>query len=139
MGVLAPVHGSAAEGIVGVGLVQPVILIQHTGPLGLQRRDRAKQIPHDLEVVVHLTSAPHHIADVVLVAVAGTAGDGVLFKHMDMLTLHLAVTHQIAGGSQGCQTGADDIGRFMIDTLGLFGVCKRFVVATGIIHREEPP
>ena len=139
VGILAAVDGGTAERVVGVLFVQPVVLVQHAGTFGLQRRDGAQQVPHDLKVVVHLAAAAHHIADVVLVAVAGTAGDGVLFKHMDMLALHLAVTHQIAGGSQGCQTGADDIGRFMIDTLGLFGVCKRFVVATGIIHREEPP
>ena len=137
VGVLAPVHGSAAEGIVGVGLVQPVILVQHTGSLRFQRRDGAEQIPHDLEVVVHLTSAPHHIADVVLVAVAGTAGQGVFFKNVYPLPLHLAIPHQIAGCRQGRQAAADDISRFAIHAFGLAGPRKGFVIATGIIHRRD--
>ena len=41
VGVLTAVHGSAAERVVGVFLVQPVIFIQHAGALGLQRRDGA--------------------------------------------------------------------------------------------------
>ena len=137
VGVLAPVHGSAAEGIVGVGLVQPVILVQHTGSLGLQRRDGAEQIPHDLEVVVHLTAAPHHIAHVVLVAVAGTAGQGVFFKNVYPLPLHLAIPHQIAGCRQGRQAAADDISRFAIHAFGLAGPRKGFVIAAGIIHRRD--
>ena len=88
-------------------------------------------------MVVHLTAATHHITDIILVAIAGTAGNRVLFEHMHMLTPHLAITHQIAGSGQGCQTGADDISGFMIDTLGLLRVCKSFVIATGIIHKER--
>ena len=136
MGILAAVDGGTAQGEVGVLLVQPVILVQHAGTLGLQRGDGVQQIPHDLEVVVHLAAAAHHIADIVLVAIAGAAGQCVLFKHMDVLALHLAVAHQIAGSGQGCQTGADDISGFMIHALRLFGVCKSFVVATGIVHKK---
>ena len=134
VGILAAVDGGTAEGLVGVLLVQPVILVQHAGSLGLQRGDGAEQIPHDLEMVVHLTAAAHDIADIVLVAVAGTAGQRVLLKHMDVVALHLAVTDQVAGGSQGRQTGADEVSRFIVNALRLFGVCKCFVVATGIIH-----
>ena len=128
--ILAAVDGGTAQGEVGVLLVQPVILVQHAGTLGLQRRDGVQQIPHDLEVVVHL------IADIVLVAIAGAAGQCVLFKHMDVLALHLAVTHQIAGSGQRSQTGADDISGFMIHALRLFGVCKSFIIATGIVHKK---
>ena len=85
-------------------------------------------------MVVHLTAAAHDIADIVLVAVAGTAGQRVLLKHMDVVALHLAVTDQVAGGSQGRQTRADEVSRFIVNALRLFGVCKCFVVATGIIH-----
>ena len=137
VGVLAAVDRRAAEGVVGVGLVQPVILVQHTGSLGLQRRDGAEQIPHDLEVVVHLTAAPHHIAHVVLVAVAGTAGQGVFFKNVYPLPLHLTVAHQIAGCRQGRQAAADDISRFAIHAFGLAGPRKGFVIAAGIIHRRD--
>ena len=87
-------------------------------------------------MVVHLTAAAHDVADAVLVAVAGTAGQGLLLEHMDMLALHLAVTHQIAGCGQGCQAGTDDICGFMINALRLFGTCKCFVVATGIVHEK---
>ena len=137
MGILAALFGGTAEGLVGVFLVQPVILIQNAGPLRLQRRDGAQQIPHDLEVVVHLAAAAHHIADVVLVAVAGTAGQRVLLDHMDVVALHLAVADQIAGSGQCRQTRTDDIGRFIVNAFRLFGVCKRFVVATGIIHNAD--
>ena len=92
-------------------------------------------------MVVHLTAAAHDIADIVLVAVAGTAGQRVLFKYMDVVALHLAVTDQVAGGSQGRQTGADEVSRFIVNALRLFiyafwffWTCKCFVVATGIIH-----
>ena len=134
VGILAAVDSGTTEGLVGVLLVQPVILVQHAGALGLQRGDGAEQVPHDFEMVVHLTAAAHDIADIVLVAVAGTAGQRVLLKHMDVVALHLAVTDQIAGGSQGRQTGADEVSRFIVNALRLFGVCKCFVVATGIIH-----
>ena len=136
VGVLTAVHGSAAERVVGVFLVQPVIFIQHAGALGLQRRDGAQHIPHYLKMVVHLAAAAHHITDVVLIAITGTAGDGVFLEHMHMLALHLTVTDQIAGSRQCCQTGADDISGFMIDTLRLFRGCKSFIVATGIVHRK---
>ena len=136
VGVLAAVDRRAAEGVVGVGLVQPVILVQHADPLGLQRRDGAQQVPHDLKMVVHLAAAPHHIAHVVLIAVAGPAGDGVLLEHMHMPAFHLAVPHQIAGRRQGRQTGTDEISRFVIDALRLFRRCKSLIVATGIVHRE---
>ena len=69
-----------------------------------------------------------------LKAVARAAGDRVLLQNMDMLALHLAVTHQITGCGQGCQAGTDDICGFMINALRLFGTCKCFVVATGIVH-----
>ena len=57
LGILAAVDGGTAEGLVGVLLIQPVILVQHAGTLGLQRGDGAEQIPHDFEMVVHLTAA----------------------------------------------------------------------------------
>ena len=95
-----------------------------------------QQIPHNFEVVVHLAAAAHHIADIVLVAIAGAARQCVLFKHMDVLALHLTIAHQIAGSGQSRQTGADDIGGFVIHALRLFGVCKSFVVATGIVHKK---
>ena len=137
VGILAALLGRTAERLIGILLVQPVILIQHAGPLGFQRGDGAQQVPHDLEVVVHLAAAAHDITDVILVAVTGTAGQRVLFKHVDALAFHLAVAHQVASRRQGCQAGTDEIGRFIVNTLRLFGGCKRFIVATGIIHTTD--
>ena len=51
----------------------------------------------------------------------------------DRLT-NIVFMGQIAGCGQGCQAGTDDICGFMINALRLFGTCKCFVVATGIVH-----
>ena len=68
---------------------------------------------------------------------AGAAGQGVFFKNVYPLPLHLAIPHQIAGCRQGRQTTADDISRFAIHAFGLAGPRKGFVIATGIIHRRD--
>ena len=84
-----------------------------------------EQVPHDLEMVVHLPAAPHDVAHVLeLPSVAGPAGGGVLLKDVDALALHLAVPDQIAGGGEGRQAGADDIGGFAVDALGFLGTGK---------------
>ena len=54
---------------------------------------------------------------------------------MDMLALHLGIADQIAGGGQGRQTAANDIGGFVVHALGLFGTGKGFIVTAGIIHK----
>ena len=137
MGIFATVHRGPAQGIVGVGLVEPVVLVQHADALRLNGGDGVEQIPHDLEVVVHLTTAPHDVADVLeLPAVAGAAGSGPLLQNVDPLALHLAVTHQIAGGSQRRQTAAHDVGGFVVHALRLFGTGKGLIVTAGIIHKN---
>ena len=137
VGVLTAVDGGTAEGVVGVLLVEPVVLVQHADALRLDGGDGAEEVPHDLKVVVHLTAAPHHVAEIFeFVAVAGAAGEVPLLQNVDMLALHLAVPHEIAGGGEGCQAAADDIGGFLIHALGLLGAGKGFVVTAGIIHRE---
>ena len=55
---------------------------------------------------------------------------------MDVLALHLSVPDQIAGGCEGRQAGADDIGGFVIHALGLLGTGERLVVSAGIIHKN---
>ena len=138
-GVLAPVDGGPAEGVVGVPLVEPVVLVQDADPLGLNRGDGVEQVPHDLEMVIHLPAAPHNVAHVLeLPPIAGPAGNGVLLEDMDMLPLHLTVPDQIAGGGEGRQAGADDIGGFVIHALGLLGTGERLVVSAGIIHKKHP-
>ncbi len=48
-------------------------------------------------------------------------------KQMDALAFHLAIAHQVKGGGQSRQTGADKIGGFVIDALRLFGRGKALV------------
>ena len=134
--VLPAVHSRTAQRIVGVLLVEPVILVENAHAFGLDRRNRVEQVPHDLEVVVHLAPAAHDIAEIFkFVSVARAAGKISLFQNMHPFALHLRVTHQIAGGGQRGKTAADNICRFLVDALGLFGSCKRFIVAAGIIHK----
>ena len=59
-------------------------------------------------------------------------GDGI--QNMHVFALHLAVTDKIAGCRQRREAAADDIGRFLIDALRLFGPCKCFIVTARIIH-----
>ena len=135
VGVLPPVFRGAAERVVGVCLVQPVVLIQHACALGLKRRDGTEQIPHDFKMVIHLPAAPHHITDAgVLAAITGTAGDSPLFKEVDVFPFHLTVTDQVAGSCQRRQTGAHEIGRFPIHSRRLFRARKGLIVPAGIIH-----
>ena len=138
VGVLPLVHRGPAQGVVGVGLVQPVILVQHADPLGLDGGDGAEQVPHHLEMVVHLPAAPHDIAQVLeLIAVAGSAGQVALLQNVDVFALHLAIPHQIAGGGQGGQTAAHQIGGLVVHPLGLFGTGERLVISAGIVHGND--
>ena len=137
VGVLTALFGGAAEGVVGVFLVEPVVLVEHAHALGLDGGDGAEQVPHDLEMVVHLAAAAHHIAEVLeLVTVARAAGQLALFENVDVLALHLAVTHEIAGGSQRGEAAADDIGGLVVHAFGLLGTGERFIVTAGIIHKS---
>ena len=135
VGVLPAVDGCTAEGVVRVLLVQPVILVEHAHALGLDGGNGVEQIPHNLEMVVHLAAAAHHIADVFkFPAVARAAGCRAFFEDMDAFALHLAVAHQIAGSRQSCKAAADDVGRFSVYALWLLGTCKGFIVTARIIH-----
>ena len=94
-----------------------------------------EQVPHDLEMVVHLAAAAHDVADVLkFPAVAGAACGGAFLKDMHALALHLSVADEIARGGQGRQAAADNVGGFVVHALGLFGAGKGFIVAAGIIH-----
>ena len=88
-------------------------------------------------MVVHLAAAAHHVAEVFeLVAVARAAGQITLFEHVHVLTLHLAVTHEVAGGSQRGEAAADDIGGLVVHAFGLLRTGERFIVTAGIIHKS---
>ena len=79
-----------------------------------------QQIPHDLEMVVHLAAAAHHIADVSYLRPShAPPGNRVFFKDVDVLALHLAVAHEVAGRGQRRKTGADDIRGLAVDAFRL--------------------
>ena len=134
VGVLAAVFGGAAEGIVGVVLVQPVEFIQHRGPRLFQGRDAAEQVPQTFKVVLHLPAAPHDVAAGGIVdAVAGAARHVHGFQNVDVGAGHLAVPHQEAGRRQGSQTAAYQIGVLVLHPGGLFRPGKGFIVAVGVV------
>ena len=96
--VLPAVDRRSAQRIVRVLLVQPVIFVQYRNTFGLDGRNRTKQIPHTFKMVVHFTSAPHHIADILIsIAVTGTARNRVLFENVYVFPFHLPVSDQKAG------------------------------------------
>ena len=138
MGVLAAVDARAAERVVGVVLVEPVVFVKHRYVRRLDARHIAEYVPHDLEMVVHLAAAAHvkALGDVA-VAVATAAGKLVLFEKMDVLALHLAVADEIEGRGQTGETGADDIGGFAVDALRLFGVGEGFIRSGRVIHNID--
>ena len=135
--ILAAVHAGAAQRVVGVVLVEPIIFVQNGDARRLDGRDIAEGIPHDLEMVVHLTAATHKeaLCDV-LAAIAAAARQIQLFKYVDVLALHLAVTDQIKSRRQAGKAGADDISRFFVHIPGLFGMGKGFVSAGRVIHNK---
>ena len=102
VGILTALLGGTAQRKVGVFFVEPVVFVEHRDAGVLDRGDGAEKVPHDLEVVVHLTAAAHHIANAGDVgAVACAAGDGVLLEDVDVTSGHLRVANQIAGRAQG--------------------------------------
>ena len=137
VGILTAVHAGAAQRIVGIVLVEPIILIQNRDARRLDGRNITEGVPHDLKMVVHLTAAPHKEAlGDVLAAVAAAACQIQLFKYMDVLALHLSVADQIESGGQAGKAGADDISRFFVHILGLFGMSKGLVSASRVIHNK---
>ena len=133
--VLAAVYGSAAQRVVGILLVQPVVLVQNADTRVFDGRDGTQQIPHHLEVIVHLAPAAHYVALAGKVgAVACAARNRVFLQDMDVATGHLRIAHQVAGSAQRRQAGAHDVGVLVLDALGLLGAGECFVVSAGVIH-----
>ena len=136
VGVLAAVYGGAAQGVVGVVLIEPIVFIQYGYTGGFDGGHIAEGIPHHLKVVIHFAAAAHikALGDI-LAAIAAATRQLQLFQQVDALALHLAIAHQVKCGGKTGQAGADDIGGFVIDALGLFGVSKALVGSSGIIHK----
>ena len=102
-GVLSLLLGDAAEGEVRVFLVQ-VIVFGENGLAGIDDGgDGLEQIPHALEVVIHLAPAAHDEAfGRVINAVAGAAGEGEMLEKGDLFARHLGVADQEAGRRKTC-------------------------------------
>ena len=125
MGVLATVYRGTAERIVRVVLIEPVILVQYRNPWCFNGRHIPEGIPHDLEVVIHFTASAHEKAFChILASVAAAAGKLQLFKQMDMLPLHLSVTHEIESSGQPGQPRANNVSGFLIYILWFLGMGK---------------
>ena len=138
MGVLAAVNGGAAERIVRVVLVEPIIFIKHRNPWSLDGRNIAEGVPHYLKVVVHLAAAAHKEAlGNILSSVTAAACQIKLFKQMNVLAFHLAVTDKIKGGGQSRKSRAYNVSRFFINILRLFGMSERFISSCRVIHNEN--
>ncbi len=73
--VLSAIDGRAAKRIIGVFLVEPVVFVQNAHAFRLDGRNGVEQVPHDLKVVVHLTPAAHHVAEILkMIPIARAAG-----------------------------------------------------------------
>ena len=97
VGILAAVLRRAAQRVVGILLIQPVVLVQNTDPFRFNGRDGAEQIPHTLKVIVHFTTAAHditYIRDVISVQTAARYRR--FFQYMDMGAGHLTIAYEEA-------------------------------------------
>ncbi len=75
-------------------LIQPIILIQNRVVLILDRRNRTKQIPHALEMIIHFPAAPHDITNIrQLIAIQSATRMITLFINMNILARHLPIPH----------------------------------------------
>ena len=140
MGVLAPFLGDAAERVVGVVLVEPVVFVQNRDLGIFDGGDAAEQIPETFEVVLHLAPAADDEALVnVQNAVAGTAGHRHILHDGNVFTGHLRVAHKEAGGRQTSQPRADHHSVLLLNALGFFRMGKCLVVAVAVIHVFSSP
>ena len=135
MRVLALLFGDAAEGEVGVFLVQVIVLGEHGLARVDDRGDGLEQIPHTLEVVIHFTSAAHYEALCgVIYAVTRAACKGKMLVQGDVIAGHLCVTDEEAGRRKPRKAGADYVGILVFNAFWLFGGCKGLVVTAAVIH-----
>ena len=134
MSIFAAVHGSAAQGIVGVFFVKPVVFVQHGHARCLQRRNAAEQIPQAFEMVLHLTAAPHDVTSCgIKDTVAGAACKVHGLQNVYVVTGHLSVSYQEACRRQRGQPAAHKISMFPVHAFRLSRSCKGFIVAVAVI------
>ena len=136
--VLATALRGAALRIVRVFLVEPVVVVEHGHVLVLDARHIAVDVPHDLEMVIHLAAAAHHIAFALDErAVERATRQHVFLEHMDVPARHLRVAHQVERGRERRQTRADDVHALVLDALRLPGMRERFEIACRIVHASS--
>ena len=123
MGVLAAILRGAAQRVVRIALVQPIVVVEHRYRRILDGGNVAEQIPHHLEVVVHLAAA---------------AGTRVALQDVDLLAGHPSVAHEKARRRQACQAAADNVGLLVFHALGRKRMGEGLVVAAGIVHSARP-
>ena len=76
-------------------------------------------------MVLHLTSAAHHISSGRIIdTVAGASRDVHRLKNVNVGTFHLTVSHQEAGCCQRGQSAADNIALFSSTPSGFLGLAK---------------
>ena len=139
MGVPAAIHRGAAQRVVRIALVQPIVVVEHRYRRILDGGDVAEQIPHHLEVVIHLAAAAHGEAEPrVLPAIATAAGARVALQNVDLLAGHSAVAHKKARRSKSRQAAADNVGLLVFHALGRKRMSEGLVVAAGIVHSARP-
>ena len=117
-------------------LIEPIVLIKNRYIRRFDGGNITEHIPHDLEVIIHLTAAAHieALGDI-FIAIAASACQLQLFQQVNTLSFHLTIAHQIKRSGKSGKPGADDIGGFVIDALGFFGTGKALVGSGRIIHK----
>ena len=113
-----------------------MIILGENGLSGVyDRGDGFEQIPHTLEVVIHLTSAAHDKAlGRIVNAVAGAARKGQMLKQGDVISGHLCISDEEACRRQTRKPGAYYVGGFLVNALRLLRGRKSFIVAAAVIH-----
>ena len=136
--VLTLLLGDATQGEVRVVLVELVVFGENRLSGVLDGRDGTEQVPHDLEMVVHLTAAAHDVAACRIVdAVAGAAGHRQGFEDRDMVAGHLGVADQVACRRQAGKTGPDDIRVLVVDALRFLRGREGFIVSSRVVHDDS--
>lgn len=86
-------------------------------------------------MIFHFPSAAYNKSlFLILNAVAGAAGERILFEYMNMAALHLSVADEKTGRRKRGESRTDQIRAFLVDILRFFRFCKGFVISAAVIH-----
>ena len=138
MCIFAAIHGRAAERIVWIMLVQPVVLIQHRNTRCFQGWYVPEHIPHYFEMVIHFPAATHKESFCnIFSSVAASAGKIKLFQKVNVFAFHLTIPNEVKCCRKSSKTCSDDVSRFFVNILWLFRMCKRFISSCRVIHNAN--